>query len=52
MKTIKKKHFIIEYVIPDSEEEEQEIKKIIREIEEDTSKTDISEYIIEKPEDK
>ena len=52
MKTIKKRHFIIEYVIPDSEEEEKEIKKIIHEVEEEETRIDLSDYAIEKPDDK
>ena len=52
MKTIKQKHFIIEYLIPDSEEEGQEIKKIIREVEGDEAAVDLSEYKMEKPADK
>jgi len=49
MKTIKERHFIIEYVIPDSGEEEKEIKKIIHEVEEEDVQIDLSDYVMEKP---
>lgn len=49
MKTIKERHFIVEYVIPESDEEEKEIKKIIREVELDRENIDLSKFKIEKP---
>ena len=52
MKTIKQRHFIIEYVIPDSEDEEKEIKRIIREVDTEENETDLTEYVMEKPDEK
>lgn len=52
MKTIKERHFIIEYVIPESDKEEKEIKKIIREVELDRGKIDLSQFKIDKPDDR
>ena len=52
MKTIKERHFVIEYVIPESDKEEKEIKKIIREVELDCGKIDLSQFKIDKPEDR
>ena len=52
MKTIKEKHFIIEYVIPESDEEEKEIKKIIHEVNSDRKKLDLSKFKIDKPKDR
>jgi hypothetical protein len=52
MKTIKEKHFIIEYVIPESESEDKEIKKIIREVQSDRKEIDLSKFKIDKPENR
>ncbi len=52
MKTIKERHFIIEYVVPESDNEEKEIKKIIREVESDRDRIDLSQFKIDKPEDR
>ncbi|MCK5568904.1 MAG: hypothetical protein KAJ15_04255 [Spirochaetes bacterium] len=52
MKTIKERHFIIEYVVPESDKEEKEIKKIIREVESDRDRIDLSQFKIDKPEDR
>ena len=40
MKVIRKKTFEVEWVIPETDQEKQEIKKIIREIESNTKKFD------------
>ncbi len=52
MKTIKERHFIIEYVVPESDEEEMEIKKIVREVASDRKKVDLSKFVRENPEGK
>ncbi len=52
MKTIMEKHFIIEYVVPESLEEEKEMKKIIREVQADRKNIDLSKFKIDKPENR
>lgn len=46
------KHFIIEYVVPESLEEEKEMKKIIREVQADRKNIDLSNFKIDKPENR
>ena len=44
MKVIRKKTFEVSWVVPESEEEKQEIKKIIREVESERGDFDPSEW--------
>jgi len=50
MKTIKTKFIIIEYVEPETDEEYNEMKKIIKEVEEDTFNKNLNRYKLEVPE--
>ena len=49
MKTIRTKHIIIDYVVPESINEDQEIKRIIREVKEEAFEEDLSQYEIRLP---
>jgi len=44
MKTIMTRHYIVEYVVPESPSEDAEIKRIIREVENEQGSIDLSEY--------
>lgn len=46
MKTIKNKSFEVEVVAPDTKEEEDEIKKIIREVKEEDKNRDPKKFIV------
>ncbi len=48
MKKIKEKHFIVEYLVSESDDEDKEIKKLIREVEEEKD-IDLSKFKKEKP---
>jgi hypothetical protein len=52
MKTIATRHYIVEYVVPDSPEEKQEIQRIIKEVDEEQETIDLSEYALQMPDDK
>ena len=49
MKTIATRHYIVEYVVPDSDEEKQEIQRIIKEVDEEQKKVDLSDYSLHIP---
>jgi hypothetical protein len=48
MKKIKEKYFIVEYLVSESDDEDKEIKKLIREVEEEKD-IDLSKFKKEKP---
>ena len=52
MKTILTRQYVVEYVIPDSQEENQEIRRIIKEVDEEQGKVDLSEYRLHLPDKK
>jgi hypothetical protein len=52
MKTILSRHYVVEYVVPESPDEDAEIKRIIKEVEDEQGSINLSDYKMVLPDKK